>query len=270
MFDLICKRLYKQLSFYIAISIGILLSIAQFWVDQYPLEEPKLSISGGISFSPYLKWMGMSNGFSNYTELFIFILPILVSLPLADLYAKDKRNGFDKFLIIRGKHKQYFNNLLLLNFIIGVFIAIIPLILNIYLSFMKLPNITPDKIINKEISLMSTTTFFPELFYTHPFLHMLFYVLLIGMFGGMFATLALSISLYINKSFIILLLPFASQFILNTLFNIIQHREMMASNFLLEHSPNGVNLTSMILQLSLGLIISIALYMFGVKKNVIR
>ncbi|PET37895.1 hypothetical protein CN520_24460 [Bacillus cereus] len=266
---LLWKRLTRRFSFYVALGIGLAISIAQFWTDQFHLKEDLVGI-GGISFTPYTKWLGMDNAISDYSSLYMFLLPIVVTLPLADLYAKDRRTGFYRFLIVRGNYRKYFTNLFFLNFITGMFVATFPLIMNIYLSFMRLPNIKPDKIINQEITLMKTTTFFPDLYYTHPFVHMLFYVLLIGIFGGIFASIALSIGMFVKKSFIILLAPFLFQYGLNMIFSMSGHPEMIATNFMLEYSANGVSFTSMIIQLFMGIIISLVLYVIGVKNYVIH
>lgn len=266
---LLWKRLSRRLSFYVSICIGLAIAIAQFWTDQFHLEEDLTGV-GGISFTPYTKWLGMDNSISDYSTLYIFLLPILVTLPLADLYANDRRTGFFRFLIVRGKYREYFTQLFLWNFVTGMFVATLPLIINAYLSFMRLPNIKPDKIINQEITLMKTTTFLPDLYYTHPFLHMLFYILLIGIFGGIFASIALSIGMFVKKSFIILLAPFLLQYLLSMFFSMQGKPEMIATNFLLEYARNGVSLISMIIHLFSGIILSLVLYTIGVKKNVVH
>ncbi|MED2038315.1 hypothetical protein P4V58_14120 [Bacillus wiedmannii] len=269
MFRILWIRLLRRPSLYISVCIGLAIAIAQFYSDQLYLEEDLIGV-GGISFTPYTKWLGMDNSISDYSVLYIFLLPILVTLPLADLFAKDRRTGFYRFFIVRGRYKEYFTQLFLFNFISGMFVAILPLIFNVYLSFMRLPNIKPDKIINQEITLMKTTTFLPDLYYTHPFIHMLFYILLIGIFGGIFASIALSIGIFVNKSFIILLSPFLLQYLMNMIFSTQGYPDMIATNFLLEYSRSGVNFISMIMQLLFGIIFSLTLYTIGVRKNVVH
>ncbi|MGW5952460.1 hypothetical protein [Bacillus mycoides] len=269
MFYVLLQRLLKQWSFYIALGIGTILSIAYFWSFELPLHED-LKGTGGISFTPYTKWIGMDAGFSKYSTLYVFLLPIIATLPLSDLYAKDVRNGFIRFLLIRGEYKSYFLYLFILNFFTSMFVAIIPLFLNIYLSFMKLPDVIPDRVINNEMPLLSAYTFLPELYYTHPLLHMLMYVLLIGLFSSTFATVALGTGMFIHKSYIILMTPFGLQFVLTTFFGAIGHPEMSATSFLLEQAISGVHVLSMLTQLVVGLIIGLCIYIIGVKKNVIN
>ena len=47
-------------------------------------------------FYPYTKWMGIG-GISDYPALYMFLLPILATLPLSDLYARDRSTGFIRF-----------------------------------------------------------------------------------------------------------------------------------------------------------------------------
>ncbi|APA04821.1 MULTISPECIES: hypothetical protein [Bacillus] len=268
MFYLLLFRLLKRPSFYVSLAIGAVLATAYFWTEEMPLTE-HLELTGGVSFTPYTKWMGIG-GISDYPALYMFLLPILATLPLSDLYARDRSTGFIRFLMIRGKHTQYFFSLFFINFLAGVVTAIFPLLLNIYLSFMKLPNIRPDRAINNEMPLASDNTFFPELYYTHPFVHMMLYVIIIGIFSGMFASIALGAGMFIKRSFIVLLIPFASLYIINMLLSTIGHQEMISTSFLQEQATDGVSLKSLILHLIVGFILGLLLYILGAKKNVVR
>ncbi|MCM3149257.1 MULTISPECIES: hypothetical protein [Bacillus] len=268
MFYLLILRLIKRPSFYISLAIGAILAIAYFWTEEMPLKE-HLELTGGISFTPYTKWMGIG-GISDYPALYMFLLPILATLPFSDLYSRDRSTGFIRFLIIRGKQKQYFFSLFLINFLAGMLTAVFPLLLNIYLSFMRLPNIKPDRAINNEMPLDSDNTFLPDLYYTHPFVHMLLYVILIGIFSGMFASIALGFGMFIKKSFVVLITPFASLYVINMVLSTLGHQEMISTSFLQQQATDGVSLASLVLHLFIGFMLSFSLYILGVKKNVIH
>ncbi|MFK3892523.1 hypothetical protein ACQKFW_00900 [Bacillus subtilis] len=263
---LILHRLLHRKSFYIAILIGLFCSVAYFYTDELFLEE-SIEKDGGIAFTPYTKWMGIG-GISDYPTLFLFLLPVIVSLPLADLFASDQRTGYTPFLFIRKKASLYFKALFGLNFAAAFITGTLPLIVNLYLSFMKLPNIPPDRVINNEMPLVTGYTFFPDFYYSHPLLHILFYILLTGLFSGVWASFALSISMLFHNMFIVVLSPFVLQFILNTVFTTLGQDQMQASSFLQQQAPNGASWSAMCFQLIGGMLLSLIIFLLGVRKYV--
>ncbi|MCC2929941.1 hypothetical protein ACWH4V_19970 [Bacillus mojavensis] len=263
---LILHRLLHRKSFYISLLFGLFCAIAYFYADELFLTE-SLEKDGGVAFTPYTKWMGIG-GFSDYPALFLFLLPILATLPLADLFASDHRTGFTSFLFSRKKASSYFKHLLIINFAAGFFAGAIPLCINLYLSFMKLPNVPPDRVINNEMPLVTGYTFFPDLYYNHPLLHIFFYIMLTGLFAGIWATLALSIGMFFKNTFVVVLSSFAFEFILNTIFSTIGQDSLQASSFLQQQATNGASFSGMCFQLIGMVVLSIVLYVIGVRRYV--
>ncbi|MBL5772261.1 hypothetical protein HV454_13175 [Bacillus sporothermodurans] len=261
------QRIVRSKSLYFVLLIGLTSVFLQFKFEILPLQN-MYKYNLGVAFTPYTKWFEFGSA-SQLAGFYFLLLPILAALPFADTYAKDKQSGYLRSILSKGQMKQYFQGLYLSNFIVSGVIIIIPLLVNIYLSFMMLPNIKPDPLVNNQMALDLMNTFFPALYYSHPFLHMLLYLLLAFFFAGMFATICLSISIFIRNRFIILVAGFLVQMVLSLLAQFTEHYEWIPSYFLMEIGSANVSFSTTVIIFCLGMIISTLVYILGVKKRVI-
>ena len=260
-------RIVRSKPLYFVLVVGVVISFLQIFQEAtfFPND---LKYNYGVQFTPFQSWIefGIS---SSYRYLLFLLLPIMAAIPFADLYAKDQQTGYLKAILSKGKMKQYFNGLYITNFIAAGSVIVIPLIVNIYLSFMTLPNIKPDPLIDL-LPVNEMNTFFPTLYYSYPLLHMLFYVFLAFLFAGMYATVCLSVSLFVRSRFFILISAFVINMALTLILEFANKHGSIPSNFLTEITvQSSISFTALIIIFSTGMIISTLLYMVGVRKRVI-
>ncbi|GAB1303773.1 hypothetical protein [Bacillus altitudinis] len=256
-------KIFQRKAFYFAILIGCTLSGIYFFMDVYP------NIKYG-QISPYTSWIESTTG-SAIPGLFFTLMPILAALPAADIYRRDVQTGNWNFIATRGKKANYFFHLFTLNFLAGGIVVSVSLLFNIYLSFMTMPNIPVDPLISGNIDLVNSSTLFPDFYYQHPFLHMLFYVFLSFIFAGVFANIGLAASLFINKSFIVILIPFIVSNVWNYIGYVFKFDNYIPKVFLVQDSSYfDIQVMPIVITFLILFVIPSVVYIYGVKKFVIR
>ncbi len=196
------KRLFRTKTFYIALGIGTVISLANFFIDIFPNRY--------YGNTPYTIWLESFSP-SRLPQIYFQIFPILAVLPMASIYFKDKKSGYINHILSCGKGKTYFSVMFLINFFASGFTLAIPLLLNIYCCFMTLPNQKPTigSMYSQIFFLMYPhDTFCMELYYQHPFLHLLLYVLIAFLIAGIMGSFGLAISFYVKKIFLVYLIPY--------------------------------------------------------------
>ena len=250
--------------FYLALFIGITLSISQLY-----FKVNTLSSYNDIIFTPYTSWLSMD--FSGFSIVAFFLsLPLLASLSCSSIYKEDTLNGIINHCLINKTYTTYFKELLFLNFIIGSSVIIIPLLLNFFGSFLLLPNIHPDEIINYNINMTRDGgKIFVDLYYSHPMVHALLNIILCGIFGGLLATFSLSISFFINNKFVVILSSFFLQLFLLAI-NLFAFPFIAISPFTFLPENAFVMPQNIIVTLFFGLTLlvsTLVIFLVGVKKN---
>lgn len=261
------QRIIRSKTFYLALAVCTAAAILEIFQEATRFPN-NLEYGEGVLFTPYSMWIEYIVD-SNYKQLLFMLLPVLAAIPFADTYAKDKQTGFLKAIISKGKLKQYFTGMYISNFITAGLVITIPLLINIYLAFMTLPNVQPDPIVALNPA-DNMNIIFPALYYSHPLLHMLFYVLLAFLFAGMYATFCLSISFLSNNRFVILVSAFAIDMVLSMLFSFLGKYHWITSNFITELTlTDHVSFASVITVWLIELAIATLIITWGVKKRVV-
>ncbi len=126
------KRAIYNKRFLIVVLIGVLLSVAHFFMEVFPMIN---AYEGGSAiFNPFVKWI-IYDDFSIYSLIFLLTLPVLASIPYSDSYWLDLNSGFAKSVYTRTKKSNYLISRYITNFIIGGICVVIPLISSLYLLF---------------------------------------------------------------------------------------------------------------------------------------
>ena len=135
------KRAIYNKRFLIVVLIGVLLSVAHFFMEVFPMIN---AYEGGAAiFNPFVKWI-IYDDFSIYALIFLLTLPVLASIPYSDSYWLDLNSGFAKSVYTRTKKSNYLISRYITNFIIGGICVVIPLIASLYLLFITVPAVTPS------------------------------------------------------------------------------------------------------------------------------
>lgn len=235
MIDFLRTRMRRK-ALYIPFFLGIAIALTHLLV--YVL---KVAQYQDFVFTPYTSWLSMKS--THITSLiFYFTLPILAVIGAAGVFGTDKKIGLLDKLSLWYSRKQIYVAYFIAIFLIGFSIAFIPMAIDIIGSFSMLPNLIPDELINRNSGMNADTTIFIRLFFTHPFIHMLFYVLFASFWSGLFAVTAFVVSMYARNQILPLLVPFSLQIILFLISNIFTYKyTLVPFNFLSENATMDVN-----------------------------
>jgi len=259
-------RVIYNKAVYVMLLFGTAIAVLHIFQDAIAFIS--FSNDSPFLYTPYQSWIefGIS---SNYRYIFFLLLPIIAAIVFSDTYARDLQTGYFKAIVARGKMKSYFTGLYVTNFIIAGITVSIPLLINLYLAFMTMPNIKPDPVLDLN-PLGFGTTMFPDLYYNFPLIHTFLYILLAFIFAGMYATISLSVSFYIQSRFFIIISSFIINMFLTIVLNYTEKYAWVPSNFLTQLSGQpGVSFTVVASIFIIGLTSSTLFYVNGVKRRVI-
>ena len=177
------ERAFKSWSLWLALIIGMGLSIAQIITRIIPAAmNPLMGYMPDnatlMPISAFQVWIG--NGVSFEYSLFIRLIPILAAMPYAVTYLSDIKV-----------------------FVTGGVVVVMPLLIN-YLTAIT---ILPSLVWPVGVFASSPKSIWSAIFYTHPHIYMIMYMILLFVCGGLMATIALIIANY-TPVFKILGIPF--------------------------------------------------------------
>lgn len=140
-----------------------------------------------------------------------FICPILASIPVACSYFKEKQSGLDALLIPACGRGNYISAKVLMTFLTGFFISILPFLLNmLYAEFVfprnELVSLDTPNLYSDRLQRLLDGSLFGQLMLTHPALDHFLHISLVGLWSAGAALLTLGISLFFRKHYIINLL----------------------------------------------------------------
>lgn len=189
------------------IAYGITMRIYSYNADKSYEELKAKGIDVYITMSqnsPFDIWMfGHMN---KYFLVFMYMFPILAALPFAASYCSEKKSGYEKNVVTRTSRKNYFRSKYWATFISGGISVAIPFLFSFMWIFTMMKYREP--ISASQAPMVSGTSFMCVLYFTHPFIYCLIFLVAIFVFGGFFATTSLSISQLTGNIFTILLVPF--------------------------------------------------------------
>ena len=197
------KRAVFNKWMYISLLIGCSLAIIHVIANVIPYAN-RIYL-GSYPLTVFNKWMG-GESFSVEPVIYFFIFPILISLPYAGTLKMDISSGYIKNIITRINKTKYFLTKYVITFITSSILAVIPLILNLLLVSIILPSTIPQANLGTypifSVSLMG------DLYYSKPYLYILIYLIIIGIFSGLLSTTALFITYFAENIFFVILSPF--------------------------------------------------------------
>ncbi|MRG27180.1 hypothetical protein [Laceyella tengchongensis] len=143
-------------------------------------------------------------------EIYSFVVPIICVWPFADTYAMERNSGYLNFVRMRMEHRTYVRIKLLINALVGGVVTSVPtLMLTIFTLSIYPKTFDADNQIGGAFS-----SLLPE----NVVLYMFVYVFLHFVFGVVYATFGFGLSLYIQKRYLILTIPFIFYHVFNFLF----------------------------------------------------
>jgi hypothetical protein len=216
------RRAFVNRLFVLALSIGCLIVLSHFiWAIPQAAQASEmfdaLIAKGGYPESLFNHWIGYQ-GYVLQATLYFFVLPLLVCIPFADSLFIDRRDGYARSIVTRVPQRYYYVAKAFSVFLTAATVAVVPLILDLLLTALLYPAVVPTPTAGTfplfEFSMWS------DVYYSAPYLYTVCYLVLIALFSGLIATIALMFSYLVANRFLVLLAPFIlcvfTDFLLNS------------------------------------------------------
>lgn len=201
-------RAYRSRGLTLSLLVGLGIALIQFIVVVLPCAGNILEYFTGdvISYphSVFSSWIGMDDR-NPYLEVFMTLFPILAVLPFGVSYFEDKKKGYIKALCSRAKRRDYLLAKYAAVFVSGGTAVVLPFLFNLLLTASVLPSLVP---VGNGLFKICGVAMFADVFFTHPYLHILIYLVMYFVYGGVFASLALACSHLFDFGFFVMLFPF--------------------------------------------------------------
>lgn len=209
LFKIEIKRAIFNKNMMIALLIGIVIVLPH--TIQNLLNEIEIKnyiavagVSSGADLtSLYGRWFGMSTDF--FAIMFYYILPLLAVYPGAMIYYNDRKTGYIKNLYTKFSKNKCLIIKYITTFFSGGVAVVIPLMTAFLLTSLYAPARIPDSLVMNPVV---DINMWSELFFTHPLLYTLGYMLIDFIFGGLFACLAMSVSEFVKHKFSVFISSF--------------------------------------------------------------
>ena len=202
-FRLELNRAFRGRYMMIALLVGCGLSLWHFYDYIWPLRSCVLQ--GSCPLSSFDRWLGGEN-YSFQAKIYFMFLPILCALPHSASWLFDGASGFGNQAIIRRGQGAYVRAKYLAVFLSGAAVAVLPLLFDFLITNLVVPAVCPQA--RYGLSPIDATKLWGNLYFSHPFLYLLAYLLMDGVFYGLFTTLSLTGTIYLKNRCLVQLLPF--------------------------------------------------------------
>ncbi|MCG0238563.1 MAG: hypothetical protein L6E13_04750 [Firmicutes bacterium] len=190
------KRALNSRMFYLTLLLGVaaLLPGLYSYLDG---RSPALVALDPFYFNSYEGWL-----WAYMDGLMPVAVPLLVTLPAASSYLQDKQTGYLTFLLMRGHRSSYLRAKIISNFLSGGLSVFIPLLILFAVTYTTLPAGLP-----KQLRLLEVGAF-GFLLRPAPLLYILILSGVGFLFGGVYATFALSLSAVTSSRYVVMAAPF--------------------------------------------------------------
>lgn len=186
-------------------------------------------------YSFFNAWLG-GDTLSLANTMFFFFLPIGAALPYAWSFYTEQKCGYIKNIVTRTSRKNYYAAKGITVFCSGAAVVFIPYVFNVLLVTAYIPYYEPWAGYNLYNS-VNFGTMWSDLFFRNPMLHMILYILLNTLYGGIFALLSFSVSCFIKKMIPIIFTPFLAMLLCGYAETAIYERFLNEKLMLLELIP---------------------------------
>ena len=156
--------------------------------------------------SLYNSWIG-GEPFSLGYLLFFTLMPILAAIPYADSLCTESVSGYSRNVIMKVGWKAYLTAKSCAAFLTGALVIFLPLLYNFILTACVIPAIRPTRIYALKY-VNASGTMWSVMFYKHPLIFVILYLLLDLLFGGIFALMSLAVGAFVRRRMIAIAVPY--------------------------------------------------------------
>lgn len=212
------SKCFHSISFIISITICILLALfsASYCcqgylnihdvLNQYCFENGHM-ISNELFpvWTSFNYWIGGESESLAYSA-FYMLLPMFATLPYSLSCLQERTSSYANQIIVRTGRRPYYLSKGIVCFSASFITIVVPLILNFIVTVAFIPSTVPQ--INYEIyNHVCFGSMWADLFYSHPLVYVVLYILLDGLFSGVIALFGYALSFYITNQFAAAALP---------------------------------------------------------------
>lgn len=221
------KRMFFSKGMLVAVLLG---TAVVLWHQFMYVWFPDFDRDSGICMDTvYYNWIGGDCGYLQ-TFLFYFMIPVLAVLPTGCTYFDDLHSGYVYQYKFRNVRTKYLTGKICGTFLTGALAAVLPLVLSFLLTAMKFPLLYPEPVNGLGPNMFS---FDAALYYEHPFLHVVLFIFLAGIFSGGMALFALTATFIFDHRFSVMITPFVIYYFLFSLDQILGNHDYSPNYFLI-------------------------------------
>lgn len=223
----------KLPTFWIMLSLMLVLPIFNILQNlEYSFKTNYTTLTNFNFFNtPYYHWIAGDDS-SGRDVLFFFLLPLFVSIPATSMLISNQKSGYHYYARYRLQTRKYYNSFLSVALLIGAVVPFLVLLFNFLALFLVWPNILPLASAFSDMGRDGTTFMFPALFFNHPFWAVMVNILLISLYGSLYAVISITFSLFISHTFICILIPFALQLLIGLIASVYPLTSITPAEFL--------------------------------------
>ncbi len=254
--------------FQLYLAFAILSLIAVLHISEV---QNRYAMFQNLESTPYTKWL-LFDTFSGLSIVYLLLMPLAIAIGVSDIFIHDKHNNLLMNAYIYKSKVQTDFYVILYSSIVAFIVSALPLILNVVGIFLVLPDIKPDRYINHPIGMNMYDTLSVNMHYDHPYLYILTYIVLAGVWGSIMNILAISMSLYTNKRIIAIIGPFVFQIFLIIVGNLTQNEFVVPPVYFIQGITMFMQTNYLVIVLTFLIyaILSIYFYISGNRKNEIN
>lgn len=191
--------------------IGAFLIVFHYWTSYHAQFLPTPSPPTFLRYT-----MVFSGDPGSATDLYLFILPFLAALVGGSVYAKERLSGRLSELVVRTGRMAAMRTSLCSGFLLGGVGGTLPLLLNMIYAFIRTPHMTfidgtpstaKGLVPNVYVLIQGDAWLYP-LYAYNQILFVIVTVLLIFLYSGLFATIAVGSSFFIRRKNVEIAVPF--------------------------------------------------------------
>lgn len=200
------KRAFCSRWFACAMALALALSLLQLITGSLAYgfgdtwERWRSGLYGVTPPSLYNSWMGGVLG-SVFSELYYVLAPLVCCLPFARSLGEDLHSGFAGVLAQRSSVRSYLYAKSIACFLASVVVAVVPQLVNLWLSALCVPSLRPDPATG--MYAVFARSAFSGLFYARPALYLAVYLLIMTLVMGLFSvTMMFALSRFHNAGLV--------------------------------------------------------------------
>lgn len=217
--------------------------------------------------TPLEIWMPRYGASSTFYNVWIAILPILVVIPYATEYLKEKKSGLINQFMVRMTKKKYYMSRYIVTFISAGLVAVIPLVFNLMVVMCFLPWGTPIRATG--LYPVVTGNVFENVFYNYPLLYVIIYLIYTFVEFGLLSCICLTCVYIEDNWFAVTLTPFILYFSEHVFLTIglgLKHMSLLGLTNMYNVYINNINI--LIIQLAVLFIVNM-LFFIRVRGDVL-